>query len=223
MRVQGEKPPIIETIASIKRVGGQRISLSSGAKNEWEVTFRDIGFLGKHKGELVETLNKNYGTGNWRFAWQVEEKFLPYENIVINHYEESYYQYLLKNPEIVDYLVTHARDVYDNAITNIHSGTDYNIQESSRGTHIQDIAIRKAMQRLGKTFQGTNLIEIRPTSQDPIGRQLSPEVILFHRPELIIQSGLQGWWLNDDGNTINSVEMFYQNNRVIQVKTNLLS
>ncbi len=93
----------------------------------------------------------------------------------------------------------------------MNSGLDYTKQETKR-THIQDIAIRRSLIRLGKWFEGSELIRIRQEKGNhPLSMTLSPGRVPFHSPLLIIDPEIKGWW--DSG----TVESFYQSNRYLQV------
>ena len=188
------------------------VQLKQDRDDEWITIAKQIGYFGSYKNSIYKGLDKRFGNGNWRLAWQVGERFLPFEKAA-EEYGEAYYQHLLKNSDIVNYLVTHAKDVYDNAETNVDSGFDYTHQENG-STHLQDIAIRRAIAKMGKSFYGNELIEIRPKSKDLVGRQLSPGTVPFHKPELILPTDvtIKRWW--QEGST----EAFYQNNKCLQAK-----
>jgi hypothetical protein len=131
---------------------------------------------------------------------------------VVMLYEDAYLAHLQANQDQLLILVNGACDVYDDAPSNVTSGLDYQAQETSR-THLQDIAIRRCLVRLGHWFQGSELIRIRDDQGDhPLSLKLSPGRVLFHRPDLIILPELIGWW--ESG----SVESFYQSNKQLQVR-----
>jgi len=50
--------------------------------------------------------------------------------------------------------------MFNTSISNIESKLDYNRQETLN-THIQDIAIRRSVLRLGKQFKGNSPLEVR--------------------------------------------------------------
>ena len=199
-----------------EKINGNRSSikeqLEKVSNDEWITIAKQIGYFGSYKSSIYRGLDQRFGSGNWRLAWQIGEKFVPFERAA-EEYGEAYYQHLLKNPDIVDYLVTKAKDIYDNATTNVESGIDYNHQEND-STHLQDIAIRRAVAKMGKSFHGNKLIEIRPKSEDVVGRQLSPGAVLFDKPEIILPTdpGIKKWWKEG------TIEAFYQNNKCLQVK-----
>jgi hypothetical protein len=103
-----------------------------------------------------------------------------------------------------------AKDVWDSSESDIESGLDYTIQKG-KATHIQDIAIRNVASIRGFEFKGNDLIQIR-SHKTYWGEQFSPGKIRLHLPSLIISPREAGWW------DINSVEDFYQSNKVLQIK-----
>ena len=171
------------------------------------------GYLGGRKAEKYQEWNNLYGQGNWRLAWKWEnDKYLDFVQ-ACKIYEEAYYIFLKNNPKILTDLISSASDVYDDNPSNVNSKKDYLIQETAH-THIQDIAIRISLERLGKNFQGNELIQIRDKKgTHPLSITLSPGRVPFHRQDLIVTPHLEGWWED------NSVETFYQSNRFLQVRT----
>ncbi|MCM8794989.1 MAG: hypothetical protein NC819_04215 [Candidatus Omnitrophica bacterium] len=160
------------------------------------------------KGQILKRLNDWFGADGWRIVYRFADQTLePAEAIAL--YEQAYVDYFTAHPAELDELVTRARDVYDTAPSNVASGLDYGVQETE-AAHIHDIAIRRAVQRLGRTFQGSELLEVRgPTSP---GHKWSPGVVPFHRPDLILQPAVPGWWQPG------SIEDFYQSNKMIVLR-----
>ena len=175
----------------------------------WQTVERP-GFFGKHREEKIRQYNAQYGEGNWRIAWEVGE-------VVVDKlgayavYEDAYFEFLMTHLGVRMQLINEASDIYDDALSNVHSGLDYTIQETDR-THLQDISIRRCFVRLGMRFKGKDLIQIRSTSVHELGKLLTPGCVPFHRPDLIKQPELEGWWGKG------SIESFYQSNKVLQVK-----
>ena len=92
------------------------------------------------------------------------------------------------------------------------SGLDYSIQHEH--TRFHDISIRRVLFHAGRAFQGEKLIQIRYDKDHPnwYSEHFDPGKVPFHAPQLIITPHLKGWW------DINSVEDFYQSNKVLQVR-----
>lgn len=180
---------------------------------EWTVIGRP-GFAGKKRDAREEELNTKYGVGNWQISHQVQDQFYTWHDSLILFYEESYVQYFQSNPDVLDWLCKTAKEVYDTAKSNVASGLDYNIQEGN-ANHMQDIAIRRALQRLGRKFEGDSLLQVRGRSSK--GSCLSPGVIPFFRKEWILLPELESWWQPG------SIESFWQSNKVLLVKKSCLS
>lgn len=172
------------------------------------------GYLGKHRDEKFKKWDTKYGKGNWRLGWVFGSARLDFLG-ACRVYEDAYYEFLLKRPDILIQLVEEASDVYDDEPSNIHCGLDYTKQETKR-THVQDIAIRSCLARMGTWFTGEELIHIRQEKGNhPLSVTLSPGRVPFHQPGLIHKSSMAPKWAN-----IGSVEDFYQSNRYLQVKAN---
>ncbi len=167
------------------------------------------GFAGKKRDQLTDALNVAYGVDNWKIAHEVEGKYYSWLEAVTLFYEEAYFEHFKENPDILDWLCQTASDVYDNAKSNVKSGLDYTIQEST-SNHMQDIAIRRVVKRLNRAFQGDKLLQIR--GRWAKGGILSPGVVPFHRPEWILQPELVSWWQPG------SIESFWQSNKVLLIK-----
>jgi hypothetical protein len=166
------------------------------------------GFLGSRRDEAHANWNNTYGTENWRLVWQAGTKLCLFPTACREFYEESYFEFLSKRPDLVERICSY-RDVIDNAPTNVESGLDYTRQEAY-STHIQDIAVRNVMNRMGRKFLGERILQIRGYKSE--GAFLSPGVIPFHTPEWIIPPSKAPWWAE-----IGSVEDFWQSNKYLQV------
>ncbi len=175
------------------------------------ITIGTPGYLGAERDFRFKEWNEIYGEGNWRLVWTVNRTLVDFLGACAL-YEDGYYYFLIKNSHIVGQLIYDACNVYDDNPTNVESGFDYKHQETAR-THIQDIAIRRCLLRMGRWFKGRELIQIRSKADGHcLGRVLSPGNVPFHRPDLIGQPELKGWWKKG------SVESFYQSNRVLQIR-----
>lgn len=178
--------------------------------SQWKMVGRP-GYLGKERDERYAQWDRAYGVGVWRLVWKFGEVVTDFTGACAI-YEDAYHCFLERNLRIRRRLIKEARDIYDDAPSNVDSCLDYTKQETAR-THVQDIAIRRSLVRMGLRFQGSNLIQIRDKLGDhPLSLVLSPGRVPFHRCDLIEQPELQGWWRPA------SVEAFYQSNRYLQVK-----
>lgn len=179
----------------------------------WE-TIERPGYFGKKRDELYKNWNKKYGEKKWRLAYQFGDLIVP-KKMGIQIYEDGYYEFFKEDIKTLEWLIFTASDIYDTAPTNIQSGFDYNNQETPNN-HIHDIAIRRAVARLGKWFKGNNLIHVR--WKDSEGFRVNPGVVKFHLPKLIIPGEIKDyggkgiWWYP------NTLEDFYQRNKVLQIQ-----
>lgn len=179
------------------------------------------GFFGRRRDEKIAGYNAKYGEGNWRLAWiVVRDPMRPefsgrlvdeFLSACQHHYEKSYYAYLSQNPGVVDFICGY-REVIDNAPTNITSGLDYEKQEAF-STHIQDIAIRNCLRRLGRWFdpKAQDVLVVRGVDSD--GHLLNPGHIPYMNPTLITQPSMAPTWAKPG-----SVEDFWQSNKWLQVR-----
>lgn len=167
------------------------------------------GPFGWNRPAIERLLNEWFGPDGWELVHLVEGRPLSKEE-ALGLYEEAYYVYFRDHPEELEELIRSASDVYDTALSNRDSGTDYARQETA-AEHLQDIAIRRVIQRLGRRFQGPEPLRIRgPRSA---GFRWNPGKVPFHRPELILQPALSGWW--EPG----SIEDFYQSSRRLVLRS----
>ena len=180
---------------------------------EWNFVERP-GYLGKKRDEVLEEWNQKYGKGNWRLAYQWGPAVVS-RTFAIQLYEDGYYEFLKNNNETLEWLIKTASDVFDTAESNVRSGLDYQKQET-KNNHLHDISIRRAILRLGRRFEGDKLIHVR--WKDSEGYRLSPGIVPFHIPDMILSeeiksySGKDAWWRSK------TIEDFYQRNKILQIK-----
>lgn len=175
--------------------------------NNWEIVERP-SYLGKKRSQKYAEWDALYGPENWHLGWKINENFVDFLGVCAL-YEDGYYEFLRENPEFLYQLVDEASNVYDDSPSNVGSYLDYKNQETER-THIQDIAIRRSLVRMGLWFKGTKLIQIRHSQGNhPLSMILSPGKVPFHKPKLIVQPELVGWWDKE------SIESFYQSNKFL--------
>ena len=192
------------------------------------------GYLGKKRDEIYKFWDEQYGKDKWIIVYELGPYILTREEGILI-YEDAYFVYLKSNQEALNWLTSTACDVYDTAPTNIFSKYDYSIQETPNN-HLHDIAIRRALRRLGEPFRGNHIVQVRGKGSE--GEQLSPHLIPFHLPNLIYQSlnleyspnmnfstsvkdytGKGRWW--DKIGIPNSVEKFYQHNKILILKEDI--
>lgn len=180
-------------------------------RSTWHSVER-TGYVGKRRAKLQAKYDTEYGKDNWQYAWEWGTQLLPLMP-ALQLYEDAYCNFLSANKSILNQLVTSARDIYDDAPSNIGSGIDY-IHQETNVNHWHDVAIRRAVLRNGVWFSGSDLVHIRHTLSDhPLSMMLSPGQVPFHLQEMIVQPELKRWWWEQG-----SIESFYQSNKVLVVR-----
>jgi hypothetical protein len=186
------------------------------SQEKW-ITVGNPGYFGAQRDVKYAAWDKEYGKGNWRIGWIVRGFTTDFLGCCAL-YEDSYYNFLLWRLEIRQRLIAEACDVYDDAPSNVLSGLDYTKQETGR-THVQDIAIRRSLVRLGARFEGDKLIRIRDKEgEHPLSMILSPGQVPFIHPDMLDEPLMS---LNDyDKHWIRhgSVEDFYQRNKRLEIR-----
>ncbi|MDO8804893.1 MAG: hypothetical protein Q7R35_10705 [Elusimicrobiota bacterium] len=177
---------------------------NAGQEIEWETISR-IGYAGQLKNKINAFIP--FGD-DWRKAHRFGKVSLSREE-ALEHYEEAYYQYFKADRDILVWLTETASDVYDTSQSNIIAGKDYSMQET-KATHLQDIAIRNAVRRLGVAFKGKRNLKVR--GKDSPGYRLNPGNVPFHLPDMILKPARKGWWKPG------TIEDFWQSNKVLEVK-----
>ena len=173
----------------------------------WAILGRP-GYAGKRKQLRRAEIERKFGKGNWKITHLIDGKLLSREE-ALAYFEDSYFHFFKKNPEILDWLLLSAVDIYDTAPSNIDSKLDYTIQETN-AAHLTDIAIRRVISRLKKSFKGEKLIQIH--GEESEGFILTTGQVPFYNKKLIHSPQIKGWWSKD------SVESFWQSNKVLAVK-----
>ena len=174
------------------------------------------GYMGKQRKQVLEKLNSWFGREQWQFMYHLPNGSLISYEAGIELYQEAYKEYFDKNPQIINDLIENYRNVYDVSpahVTGNEKDYDYDLYSGNQA-HIQDVAIRRIIRDKGLTFKGNKLLQIRGKKTQ--GYYLNPGVVPFHKPELInrkISDKIYRKWWNK-----NSVEDFYQSNRVVVLK-----
>lgn len=194
------------------------------------------GYLGKKRDDFKAKMDREYGVGNWRLAWETNcfgtHYYFTIERTLLM-YEDAYFAFIccekvpIKNfkdeitvvrlaldtssqPPLAREIAQYA-ECYDNDVTNVESGLDYQYQEA-KSNHYQDVSVRRVLARVGLWFTGRKkeLLHIRHDSEQELGQKLSPGRVPFHMPYLVKQPELNGWW------NPHTVEAWYQSSKVLQ-------
>ncbi|MBN2052768.1 hypothetical protein JW756_04660 [Candidatus Woesearchaeota archaeon] len=183
--------------------------------SEWE-TIKRPGWFGEGRDNILSGYDRQYGPSNWRIRHILGPRILDF-NESVQLYELSY-ELDFNHPDrryIWNNLITRAKDVWTEQLTDINSGMDYSIQKAP-AAHYEDIAIRRIMDKYGKKFKGEELIRVRADSEDLVGKVLSSIHIPFIYPDYIESPPDDKiyWWNRHKG----SLECFWHFNKVLQVK-----
>lgn len=169
----------------------------------WEIRERP-GHFGWRRAARLAELSTRYPDHQIVHTWR--GRLLGW-GAALALYEEAYVRHLEAHPALLQWLVQAAADVYDTSPANTSSGLDYDAQHPDEPHHLQDVAVRRALWRLGRWFEGDQLLEIRSTRSR--GYALNPGIVPFHEPDAIAPRELPSWVLPG------SIEAFWQSNRVV--------
>lgn len=177
------------------------------------MVWRDVGRPGPtgfEREERAKQWNEAY-EGEWRKVHMFGSQILSKPEVFFVC-EDAYYHHSLEQPNLWKRLREAASDVYTVHPLEVESSLDYSKQLDY--TRFHDIAIRRVLLRRGWEFEGSDLVQIR--LNEPGAHELSevfdPGKMPFHAPKKINRPSLEGWWDKD------SVEDFYQSNKILQVK-----
>lgn len=173
------------------------------------VILNQLSYAGFKRPQIERNLDKTFGKENWQEAHFIDGNVITKQK-AYKIYEESYYEFLKSRPDVLEWLVNTASEVYDIQPSNIESGCDYNKQECT-AVHLQDIAVRNVLKRLDRKFKGDHPVQIRGHKTE--GYVLNPGQVPFHEPDKILSSGnnQKKWWRKD------SVEEWYQSSKALLV------
>lgn len=139
---------------------------------------------------IKKVFDERYGE-HWRMGYTWRDQLYSVRD-GIDIYEDAYVEVFRADQELLAW-VTSFRDVYDTAPSNVEAWLDYGYQEvEGAGQHWQDVAVRRALRRLGRWFQGTELLEIR--GQESHGYRLNPGQLGFVWPDQIEYPAQSSWW-----------------------------
>ncbi|MBL0349437.1 MAG: hypothetical protein IPP68_03545 [Elusimicrobia bacterium] len=183
-----------------------KMSLADFLQEYAKEDFFRPGYFGYNAPAIRARLDEWFGPSGWSIKHVINDQIVD-ESRAYEFYEEGYYQYFKSHPDELDRLVKMARDVYDTAPSNVASGGDYTKQGDTPARHLQDIAIRNVVKRLGRAFEGTELIQVR--GRGTPGEQWAPGNIPIHDASLIRQPEMRNWW------KAGSIESFFQSTKII--------
>ena len=179
---------------------------------EGMIAIARMGQIGRAKDKFIAGMNRIFGEGNWTIGYSYGSSMISRDS-ALQLYEDSYVKFFQENRDVLNKLVKEASDVYDTYKTEVSSGTDW-YNQTERSTHLQDIAIRRALIRLSERFQGKRLRKVKSDGHLP---ELSPGNIPFIQPELVNRfKKVEKKWIKP-----NTIEDFWQNNKIFMVRSNV--
>jgi len=156
---------------------------------------------------IQRVFDERFGPNEWRMGYSWGEHTVDVRS-GIDLYEDGYRAALAADPALVEWVCGFA-EVFDTAPSNVAAFCDYSIQEvEGAGQHWQDVAVRRALIRLGRWFEGDALLEIR--GQDSGGYRLNPGQLEYYKSEWIVEPRQYAWWKRD------SIEDFSVSNFCVQ-------
>lgn len=102
----------------------------------------------KQREEKQKEWDKKYGKNNWSIGYFYDNKFYTREEALIEFYDKSYYEFLKKNPKIVEEICKRAKTLY-----NPHA-------RHTTGIDLQSPSVQKAIDRLGKKLEGNEELAV---------------------------------------------------------------
>ena len=151
---------------------------------EWETRAKSF-YLGENNKEFYASLDNEYGFGKWRIAYVLGDNIFSKNEIPLI-FEDAYYEFFRKNPDALNSLIKTACNVYENIEDDLIAGFTYPNQESLT-SHVYDVAIRRALFKIGRSFNGDHLICIGDKEEGE-GYKFNPGVVPFHMPENICKN-----------------------------------
>lgn len=183
------------------------------------------GYQGKKKDEQTSRWNADYGEGEWRIAWELQNGVIcNYDQIFYNFYVAGYVQHFLENLDEASQLTANYSYTYDKDVVPRSEAFDPHAlyDKPGRPNQFHNVALNIALEYyLGLPFKGQLPLQVRegkPGSDPstwPQGWRWSPGRISAVRQDLIPHHDTTGWWQKG------SIEDLYQTAKVFQVKYRL--
>lgn len=138
-----------------------------------------VGELGKEYRKYCRMLTKRVG-GNWFWVFLVGKRLYSFD-LGMQMYEDAYWSFFRNDISKLKHLATNYHDVCVTDAKDLESGMDFR-KQTQEWEHFADIAIRRAIVRLGVGFKGKEeLFKIA-------GTEYNDGHIHFHLPHLIHRS-----------------------------------
>jgi len=173
------------------------------------------GYFGHNRKKKEDEYDQKYGVGNWLEGWEIIFENMMYPRIysfeeAIIWYDLSYYNFLAQNKYLMD-IVCEYGECYDNDPSNVQCGLVHDPKSYPR--HLQDVSVRRAMKRLGVSFNGPKDMLLQIRGLETNGYFLNPGRVPFCDKGVINKETSPARpWVNEG-----TVEEFWQRNKVIVV------
>lgn len=188
----------------------------------WEFA-RYPGRMGKNRDRYYSEWDEEFGKGNWRIAWEMQEgEILDFDQI-FEEYVQAYVKYFQEHPDEATYICNNYQYAYDRDQIGVRDAFDRYALLDRPGIQNQfhHVAMNIALtDRLRYSFQGEKPIKVRagrsdqPPEKWPEGHRWQPGNIQVTNPGMIRRDyEITDPWINGD-----SIEALYQANKILQVK-----
>jgi len=191
------------------------------SKVNW-ITVDRPGYFGKNREVQEKLWDEKYGIGNWRLACQTPQGIVLTYDGVIQEYIEGYAEYFRLHPDEAKQITESFAYAYDKELVTKEDAFDpYALyQKPGKANQFHHVAFNIALERVLKSpFKGSEPIKVRagkpetPIEKWPAGWKWHPGRIPCVHPETITNREFPNQWWEKD-----SIEDFYQSNKVLQIK-----
>ncbi len=169
----------------------------------WEIVNRP-GYQAKNRDTQTALCNEQYGQGNWRLAWILENgEILNFEKVFYCIYVPGYTKYFNEHFDETKWITDNFSYGYDkDPVTKPEAFDPYTLySKPGRVNQFHHVALNIALEYyLGVSFKGQEPLQIREGKPGtdckcwPKGWYWSPGRIPTVRPDLIPQTDIKGWW-----------------------------
>lgn len=144
--------------------------------------------LGNNRDKFLAKVTRTVGKGNWFWVFAANKKLYSWD-WGVQLYEDAFYNFFLKNFDLLEKLCLNYYNVCVINRFDVDSNLDYK-KQLQRREHYGDIAIRRCLVRFGISFKGKELLHLDKT---PYAANMVP----FHLPHLIkkpdANKSVQSW------------------------------
>ncbi len=189
-------------------------------KEQW-ITIERPGYLGSRKDDEIARWNSEYGHGNWRLVWGLENgETFDFDDMFWKIYVPGYVGYFLSHKDEATDVTTNFAYGFDKDLCSRQEAFDPHALNDVPGkpNQFHHVSFNIALEwYLGLPFRGTNPVQVRegkpgtPEEEQPAGWRFSPGRIPLIRQDLWPSQPKVGWWQPG------SIEGLYQSAKVLQI------